>query len=296
MHLAQTVGNGILDAQHGQARIAYRIIAHGTMHGEEAIGRQPLLPRHGRGVVIEVLDGLGLGARYRNEYTVGRAQPEVEPHGIAQRADHLNRTLVVGNDLKTERPRLAARVAGQAPGTGQRDGSALCPDIRHRLRRQIGCQGVRDAAAEAARRVGRDRDAGGLGIGDLERGRQADTGQARRPAREAHAGAVVGGGVPCLSKGQVAGNEIRQRTGRHALLEQGAEALLLAPDRRRFASDLVDDVVVLTADPGAVEIDCRIEARRPTPARQEVADGGRLGMDTLTDVVAVVVAGLAVLA
>ena len=80
----EAVGDGVLAAEHGEARIADGFVLGHAVHVEGHVAPQPVFPRQGAHRFVEVVGGIDLEAGDLEEHAVGGAQPEIEAHGVAQ--------------------------------------------------------------------------------------------------------------------------------------------------------------------------------------------------------------------
>ena len=113
---ADAIDDGVLQPHGSDARVADGVVSDCAVRGEVAVRLDPVLPRNGGAVPIEVVEVFGLEASDRNEDAVGRAQPEVETKRVKKRAFERDAVLVEVCDVKTERLGLFGGVRREVPG------------------------------------------------------------------------------------------------------------------------------------------------------------------------------------
>ncbi len=150
------------------------------------------------------------------------------------------------------------------------------------------------ASAERAGALGGHRLTSGVGIRDLERCRQPQTLDVRRPSAETPPRAEIAQRIPRLAERQIVGDAVNQRTALD-FFEQPPELPLLLPNAFVGMPRDVDHLVVLAPNVRTVQIERGAKpAVRPVRHEGPQRSNGRVGAGT--DIVAVVVATVAVLA
>ena len=82
------VGDAVLAAQHCKARVPDGFVLRHAVNMEGHIGSQPLLPRQVADGGMQVIGRIDLEPGDFEQDAVGRAQPQIQPHGVAQVAFH----------------------------------------------------------------------------------------------------------------------------------------------------------------------------------------------------------------
>ena len=123
----EAVGDGVLAAQHGEARIADGLVLGHAVHVEGRVAPQPVFPRQAPHGLVEVVGRVDLEAGHFEQHAVRRPQPQVQAHGVVQVAfdAHGGRRDVLR--LVAERLQFGLQHVGAAAPAGRHDPGLLGP-------------------------------------------------------------------------------------------------------------------------------------------------------------------------